>query len=56
MKGLTSLAGKGHDDVIVKPEWYRYDRKKAIEGKKKWTLLLTELLALMCRAESWSGM
>lgn len=35
MKRLTSLAGKGHDDVIVKPGWYRYDRKKAIEGKKE---------------------
>lgn len=34
MKGLTSLAGKGCDDVIVKLGWYRYHRKKAIEGKK----------------------
>lgn len=34
MKGLTSLARNGHDDVVVRLGWSRYERKKAIEGKK----------------------
>jgi len=59
MKGLTSSAGKGgHDDVVMKLWWYRYQREKKPLKEKKWglDLLLPELLALTHRWESWNGM
>lgn len=31
VKGLTSLSGKGHHDVVVELGWYRYDRKREMD-------------------------